>query len=87
MDMEAFILQVEDIIKGNGKITLCMVMVSFMNKNNSCCLFMKDNGFKIIFMEKERLLIINVRIMKEPLIIKISIKLNNIGAHTMVRLI
>lgn len=45
MDMEAFTLQVEDIIKDNGKTISCMDTASFINKNNSYCLFMKDNGF------------------------------------------
>lgn len=87
MDMEAFTLQAEGIIKDNGKTISCMDTASFINKNNSYCLFMKDNGFWIIFMGKEKSQTINVHIVKELLTIRISIKLNNIGVHMMVKLI
>jgi hypothetical protein len=61
-----------------------MDMANYINKNNNNYLFMKDSGIKIIFMEKERLLITNVSIVKALLIIKTLMRLNSIGALTMV---
>jgi hypothetical protein len=71
-------MMMEDIMMVNGKMIVCMVQENCIITVKDCWLI-KENFLPISFTEKEKFLMIKWFIFKVVLIIKILIKLNNIG--------